>query len=42
MVRKSFILFYMINYHKIIPFLVYIEQFSTVEDAKSTIHIEPS
>ena len=24
MVRKSFILFYMINYHEVIPFLVYI------------------
>ena len=37
MVRKSFILFYKINYHEVIPSLVYV----TVEHAKPTIHIEP-
>ena len=32
----------MINYHNVIPFLVYTKQFPTVEDANSTIHIEPT
>ena len=39
-VRKSFILLYVINYHEVITFLVYVTV-PTEEHTNSTIHIEP-